>query len=52
LCFLLVPTQGWRGAAIASYAAQGTLVLLLGISIRRLTSRSAAEGSDSTVRSD
>ena len=40
LCFLLVPSHGWVGATIASYSAQGTLVLLLGTSIRYLMARS------------
>jgi O-antigen/teichoic acid export membrane protein len=52
LCSVLVPSHGWRGAALASYVSQGALVLLLGISIRKLMARSAPPSEIATVRSD
>ncbi|HEY6882265.1 MAG TPA: oligosaccharide flippase family protein [Polyangiales bacterium] len=53
LCMILVPSHGWRGAAVASYVSQGTLVLLLAIAIRRLMRNAVAVDRElSTVRSD
>jgi O-antigen/teichoic acid export membrane protein len=53
LCVTLIPSMGWRGAAIASYASQGTLVLMLAVSIQRLMRRNApVANAVTTVRSD
>ncbi|HEX5659964.1 MAG TPA: oligosaccharide flippase family protein [Polyangiales bacterium] len=39
LCMTLIPELGWRGAAIASYASQATLVLTTVATVVRLTRR-------------
>jgi O-antigen/teichoic acid export membrane protein len=40
LCIVLIPQLGWRGAAIASYATQGTLILTTVATVVYLTRRS------------
>jgi hypothetical protein len=39
LCMTLIPRLGWRGAAIASYASQGMLILTTIATVVRLTRR-------------
>lgn len=41
LCVTVIPSWGWRGAALGTYASQSWLVLTMGIAIWRLSRASA-----------
>lgn len=49
LCVVLIPTHGWRGAAIASYAAQFALSLAMAFTIYRCSRVALQRASDAST---